>query len=251
MVYQIPPHMFMRLLSRRFNVDQLRRYRSQLNPTEYYRATESKLYFSLQVQDLENKLQHEEGSLVFSETQSDIDKYAQNIHETEQLLSSISHKALTPRTGPVTSTLDTVLNKHRITPQAYHSRSFVGNHCHKYLQPNVYKDLTDTIVKQTQTLTSNPFLIDKACTIQITFNDLNNAFRTVHNAISHTKPIDPNSLTDMQAAIDNYMTIYRRMFPHKVIPKQHLLEKHCIPHIKKYMFGLDLLGSREQKTATK
>ncbi|GFO37113.1 hypothetical protein PoB_006361800 [Plakobranchus ocellatus] len=45
------------------------------------------------------------------------------------------------------------------------------------------------------------------------------------------------------STIDSYMSIYRRMFPHKIIPKQHLLEKHCIGHIKKYMFGLGLLGS--------
>ena len=33
------------------------------------------------------------------------------------------------------------------------------------------------------------------------------------------------------------MVIYRRMFAHKVIPKQHLLEQHCIPYIKIHKFG--------------
>ena len=197
-----------------------------------------------QVQDLENKLQFEEGCLIFSETQSDIDKHAQNIHEIEQTLSSFPHKALTPRSGPVTSALDTVLNKHRITPQAYHSRSFVGNHCHKYLQAKVYTDLTETLVNQTKTPTNNPFLIDKATIIQITFNDLNNAFSAVHNALSHTKPIDRSSLSEIQATIDTYMAIYRRTFPHKVSPKQHLLEQHCIPYIKIHKFGLGLLGEQ-------
>ena len=42
------------------------------------------------------------GCLIFSETQSDIDKHAQNIHEIEQTLSSFPRKALTPRSGPVT-----------------------------------------------------------------------------------------------------------------------------------------------------
>ena len=173
-----------------------------------------------------------------------MNKHAHNIQDIEQRLSSVLYKTLTPRTGPVASSLDTVLNKHKITPQAYHSRSFVGNHCHKYLQPNVYTDLTETIIKQTQTLTNNPFLIDEAYTIQITFNDLNSAFRTVHKFISHTAPIDDSSLPDIQTAIDNYMTIYRRMFHNKVIPKQHLLEHHCIPHIRKQKFGLGLLGEQ-------
>ena len=197
-----------------------------------------------QVQDLENKLQHEEGCLAFSEIETDsniVNKHAHNIQDIEQRLSSVSCKTLTPRTGPVASALYKVLNKHKITPQAYHSISFVGNHCHKYLQPNVYKDLTETIIKQTQALTNNQFLIDKAHTIQITFNDHNGAFRTVIKFISHTAPIK-----DIQTAIDNYMTIYGRMFHNKIIPKQHLLEHHCIPHFRKHKFGLGLL--REQGT---
>ena len=40
-----------------------------------------------QVQDFENKLQFEEGCLIFSETQSDIEKHAQNIHEQDQVQS--------------------------------------------------------------------------------------------------------------------------------------------------------------------
>ena len=76
---------------------------------------------------------------------------------------------------------------------------------------NVYTDLTETIIKQTQTFTNNPFLIDKAHTIQIMFNDLNSAFRTVHKFISHTAPLDDSSLPDIQTAIDNYTTTYRRI----------------------------------------
>ncbi|GFR91920.1 amine oxidase [Elysia marginata] len=180
----------------------------------------------------------------FSETQAAIDKHAQNVEDIQDLLPTFTHKTLAPRSGPVASTLDTILNKHRITPQAYHSRSFTGNHCHKYLHENVYTKLTESIVKETQTLTSNPFLIDKANIIKITFNDLNKAFAAVHQAISHTKPINHSSLPDLQTAVDAYMTIYRRMFPRKVIPKQHILEKHCIPYIKKYKFGLGLLGEQ-------
>ena len=157
-----------------------------------------------QLQELKNKHQIEEGCLVFSEGQSDIHRHSQTIENIEQRLSSLSHANLTPRSGPIASALDTILNKHRITPQAYHSRSFVGNHCHKYLQENVYTELTETIVKQTQALTRNPFLIDEVCTIQITFNRLNEAFSKVHNAISHTKHIDQSRLPEIKLAIENY-----------------------------------------------
>ncbi|GFO46704.1 amine oxidase [Plakobranchus ocellatus] len=197
--------------------------------------------------ELQERLLYEEGCLGFSElseSQGQIDKYTQQIHKTEQLISFLMHKELQPRIGPIASSLDTVLTNHRITPQAYHSRSFVGNHCHKYLQSAVYTDLTQIIVTKTQQCTSNPMIIDEACTLQLLFDNLNNAFSTVHRAISHTKPIAPSSLPEIEIAIDTYMATCRRMFPRKIIPKQHLLEKHCIPHINQHLFGLGLLGEQ-------
>ena len=104
-----------------------------------------------QLQELKNKHQIEEGCLVFSEEQSDIHRHSQTIENIEQRLSSLSHADLTPRSGPIASALDTILNKHRITPQAYHSRPSVGNHCHKYLQENVYTELTDNCQTNTST----------------------------------------------------------------------------------------------------
>ena len=50
-------------------------------------------------------------------------------------------------TGPVASNLDAVLNKHRIVRKAHHGRSFVGNHCKKYLQPQVFGDNTSSVPK--------------------------------------------------------------------------------------------------------
>ena len=40
------------------------------------------------------------------------------------------------------------------------------------------------------------------------------------------------------------MEIYRRFFPNTTIPKQHILEHHCIPHIKQHSFGLGLMGEQ-------
>ena len=66
-----------------------------------------------QVEVFENKLQHEEGCLGLREIETDsniVNKHAHNIQDIEQRLCSVSYKTLTPRTGPVTSALDTVLN---------------------------------------------------------------------------------------------------------------------------------------------
>ena len=156
----------------------------------------------------------------------------------------MTHKELKLRAGPIASSLDPVLNKHKITPQAYHSRSFVGNHCHKYLHPSVYRDLTNKIVTQTQVCTYDPIIVDEAHLVQLHFSSLNAALSNVHKAISHTKPIEHSYLPDIQSSIDTYMSIYRKTFPQKVIPKQHLLERHCIPYIRQQTFGLGLLGEQ-------
>ena len=57
--------------------------------------------------------------------------------------------------GPVTSNLETVLQKHKIQIQAYHSRSMVGNHCVKYVTHKVYTDLCESVVVKTKEHTSN------------------------------------------------------------------------------------------------
>ena len=110
-----------------------------------------------------------------------------------------------------------------------------------YLQGNVYTDITNTILTQTQSLTNNKNVIERAAKIQPSLKDLNSAFSTVHCTISHTEPIEPRSVTKMEAEIDKNMSIYRKMFPFKTIPKQHILEKHCSPNIKKRVV-LGLIG---------
>ena len=111
----------------------------------------------------------------------------------------------------------------------------------------IYTDITNTILTQTQALTNNKNVIERAAKIQPSLEDLNSAFSTVHCAISHTEPTEPSSVTKMEAQIDKNRSIYRKMSPFKIIPKQHILEKHCSRHIKKGCAGSDGgEGNREQ-----
>ncbi|GFO13161.1 amine oxidase [Plakobranchus ocellatus] len=197
-----------------------------------------------QAQKLQSQLEFEHGCLAFSEAEEDIRHYRAEKEKTEHKLSHLHHTELKPRIGPVAASLDNILTKHRITPQAYHSKSFVGNHCHKYMTAEVYKALTQTIVTQTQACTINPLLIDEAFQVKLLYDDLNDAFSKVHTAISHSKSIKEESVKDIQTLIDNYMALYRRQFPKKTFPKQHILECHCIPHITQYKLGLGLLGEQ-------
>ena len=68
----------------------------------------------------------------------------------------INNKTVFPvLSGPVTANLDAVLNAHKIHTQAYHSRSFIANHCHIYLKENMINDLTDSVVRKTFQLTDD------------------------------------------------------------------------------------------------
>ncbi|XP_012944118.1 uncharacterized protein LOC106013308 [Aplysia californica] len=196
------------------------------------------------LKETQEKLVHLRSCLVFCEHADDTAKYRKKLEETEYILSSVTYQDLTLRTGPVASSLDSILSHHRITPQAYHSRSFIGNHCHKYLVSKVFQLLTEESVSQTRACTLNPFITDEAHQVQLIFNSLNQAFCDVHQAVSHTRPVTLGELPSIKASIDNYMTLYRRCFPNKTIPKQHILEHHCISWMEKHKFGLGLLGEQ-------
>ena len=88
------------------------------------------------------------------------------------------------RSGPICSKLDGILNEAHITPQAYHSRSFIGNHCHRYITDNIYKKLTTFIFRQTVQLTNDQSIIDNAQVVRAKFNTLNEAYHDIHSYLS-------------------------------------------------------------------
>ncbi|GFN91214.1 amine oxidase [Plakobranchus ocellatus] len=185
-----------------------------------------------------------EGCVAYGEAESSSQTWMEQLEKAQEELEAISHTPLTSRSGPVCSQFDAVLDKHAITPQSYHSRLFTGNHCNKYLHPEVFKDITASIVRTTCEWTSNPFIVDDANEIKLNFDLFNEAYALVHNDISHTYPIAPVSLLSIKTNIDSYMATYRRMFKKKVTQKQHILETHCLPFIQEHKIGLGLLGEQ-------
>jgi predicted metal-dependent hydrolase len=104
-----------------------------------------------------------------------------NLNETEKTLqkkllklrkdisNKLQNNKLEVRKGPVTSNLDTVLQRNKITPQAYHGRSVVGNHCSKYLRTEVHEDLCHSITQLTAQLTNETSVITRAYCIRETW----------------------------------------------------------------------------------
>lgn len=152
---------------------------------------------------------------------------------------------LEDRTGPVTSSLDTVLKKHKITLQAYHGRSFVGNHAHKYFQEETIKDLCDNVASVCSEVTDNKNIIQEAEKISQVFETLNKLYSTVHSQISNDAFIKEDKINSFNKSIAKYMRYFRETFPDESItPKQHMLECHVVPWIKRFKHGMALHGEQ-------
>ncbi|GFR65653.1 immune-associated nucleotide-binding protein 5 [Elysia marginata] len=182
--------------------------------------------------------------VVFSDTSEEKRQWQLKADNKETELDKIERTDLKRRGGPVCSTFDNTLNKNNITPQAYHGRSFIGNHSHRYFSTDVHLQLTRHLIDKTWKCTDNENIKNIALKHKFNLDKINNSFSKVHKLISHTDPIPSNKLIEIQQAILDYMTKYREYFPQKVLPKHHILEHHCIPFIRKHKFGMGILGEQ-------
>jgi hypothetical protein len=165
-------------------------------------------------------------------------------------LEQLKFEHLCARSGPVCFSLDAVLTKHKITPQFYHSRAFIGNHCHKYLTCRIYEVLTTEVIKETNNFIQNQEILEKVVVIKKIFDEINESYRNIHILISHSKTISENSIASIESSIQTYINLFRKNFPGKTIPKQHILEAHCTDWIRLYGFGLGFHGEQRRGICT-
>ena len=129
--------------------------------------------------------------------------------------------------------------------QAYHGRSFVGNHCHKYLQPSVTNDICQSVVEKTFQLSDSVEVQTQAHDIASKFQILNEFFARVHKHIAHALPTTDEEINKLDSDIIRYMDFYRTSFgKHRIIPKQHILECHSTYFMRIWKFGLGFLGEQ-------
>ena len=149
------------------------------------------------------------------------------------------------QSGPVVHNLDKVLQDNKITVQAYHSRSLIGNHCHKYLKKEVIGKICSSVIAKTKSiLPCSTVALKKAEHIAITFSELNSRFAKIHEDISHSNYIPIEDYITIQVDIDSYMDYFRANFPGKVLPKHHILEDHVLQWIKRWGVGMALHGEQ-------
>ena len=162
---------------------------------------------------------------------------------TQSIQDSKKNATLGVLEGPVTANLDSVLQRHNIKVQAYHGRSFVGNHCHAYLQPHINDDICQSVVEKASELTSCNNNYHRAQVIAQKFSRLNSLFAEVHKAVSHGRPIPASEHHHIEESICQYMLFYRTHF-RRVLPKMHMLEDHVLPWIRRWGTGMALHGEQ-------
>ena len=68
-------------------------------------------------------------------------------------------------------------------------------------------------------------------------------FSKVHEIISHKKPLSQDDIAELK--IKEYIKMFRRKYANvNLIPKQHLLEFHCIDWLKRFGFGMAFHGEQ-------
>ncbi|XP_022110640.1 uncharacterized protein LOC110990110 [Acanthaster planci] len=154
-------------------------------------------------------------------------------------------------TGPIASSLDTILQQHRVQRQAYHGKAFVGNHVHKCCEPLVIKALTAVpleVAEKSLTddipLAAHDKLRREAAHIGVHFQELFMKFADVHKGINHSSAVTQQQINCIETSIRDFMAAYRQLFPDLITPKLHLLEDHAVEQLTRSKVGFGLLNEQ-------
>jgi hypothetical protein len=172
------------------------------------------------------------------------DKITSKLQSTETEIRETKAVAkLNTLEGPVVCYLNFILKYHKITIQAYHGRSFVGNHCHLYLQPQILNDICGCVTEKASEYTGNIKILERTQEMNVRFTQLNTLYAKVHSLVGHGRPIPAKQLGLIQDSINAYMRFYRSRF-NRVLPKMHMLEEHVVPWIRRWGVGMALHGEQ-------
>ncbi|XP_066263806.1 uncharacterized protein [Branchiostoma lanceolatum] len=152
--------------------------------------------------------------------------------------------------GPLTSELDDVLKEFRVERQAYHSKSFIGNHVNTMLKDEAICKLTGrvetTIGAIIQKYEDMPVcLVPQSTRTARKYRELFLLFAKCHRAYSQAGPMDQPAINELAQSIKDFMAAYRRNVPNGTIPmKFHMMEDHIVPCIRKWGFGLGFMAEQ-------
>ncbi|XP_072029157.1 uncharacterized protein [Amphiura filiformis] len=156
--------------------------------------------------------------------------------------------------GPVSSGLDDILQKHHIRRQAYHGKTFTGNHVKKACQPEVIEDLAKHALDTVNSMNDHiPLSIFRtASEIKQKYTRILNNFADVHYVINTSNNLSDEEIEKADICIKEFMMSYRLLFPNSRISlKLHILEDHAMQQIRRFRAGLGRLNEQGGERAHK
>ncbi|XP_070548414.1 uncharacterized protein [Ptychodera flava] len=152
-------------------------------------------------------------------------------------------KALPKEAGFVNRAIDNCLQTLHVKRQAYHGRSFIGNHVDICLKPKNISSICSSIVSCTEVLC--PDLLDRAHDIRDTFEPLFLKFSRCHGVYSVIRPLSQSEIIQFGKSVEDFLSYFRSKFPRETVtPKMHILEDHVVPWIQMHGVGCGLHGEQ-------
>ncbi|XP_030828702.1 uncharacterized protein LOC105439624 isoform X2 [Strongylocentrotus purpuratus] len=148
--------------------------------------------------------------------------------------------------GMIAASLDQALQDMHVQRQAYHGKSFIGNHVHKCLKPDNIIRLTTRVADTMKQLCpdSEP-LIREAERVAATYRNLFTLFGRCHVAINTCGFLKDDKINELESNIKDYLHFFRTNFPtESVPPKMHLLEEHIVPWLRRWRATMGTMGEQ-------
>ncbi|XP_065652982.1 uncharacterized protein LOC124812446 isoform X2 [Hydra vulgaris] len=141
--------------------------------------------------------------------------------------------------GPCTRKIETVLQKLKVQRQAYHGKSFIGNHVHKMLKKSSLLELCNAIPKLVyEEGLSETDVHKRSIEISTKYKKLFDKFAQCYFIFSSKNTMTTEKLNLLKKNIEDLMQYFRATFPEiSVTPKLHMLEHHAVPFLKKWGAG--------------
>ncbi|XP_066935611.1 uncharacterized protein [Clytia hemisphaerica] len=175
-----------------------------------------------------------------------IDYFVAKIVEKQTQISKLMKQSKITLDGACVTGLEEVLQSLNVERQAYHSRSFIGNHVQKMLEEEsivkLCQSMPDNVAKKGLADTS---IHSYAKEIAGKFKKLFEYYANCHNIIGHAEGVGNDVIDELQSHIVNLMDYYRATWKKEgITPKMHLLEDHVVPFLRKWNMAFGIYGEQ-------
>ncbi|XP_071490789.1 uncharacterized protein [Diadema antillarum] len=145
--------------------------------------------------------------------------------------------------GPVVCGVEKVLQDLSVHRQAYHGKSFVGNHIHKCLKPTNIDRLTGQVEETVRSLC--PALHDESKAVAVKYNAILKLYGRCHSAMNAGYFLPDHEIDELEDNIKGFFTCFRTDFHgESTTPKLHIMEMHVVPWLRRWHAGLGVMGEQ-------